>query len=147
MVLPWGSGFASAALRLCHPARTVTPAARIGTAICFNLLYCLIVRSPLLLFRRIIAVGIRLVTRYNVCVPYSRVRGDESLMRALMRAFISIFRVVGAVALFLGCAREAGAQSQKPAFHFVARAEKGGIHKPFVDAAKIWLAQEAARDH
>jgi hypothetical protein len=31
-------------------------------------------------------------------------------------------------------------------FHVVAIAEAGGIHKPFVDAAKTWLAQEAAAD-
>jgi uncharacterized protein len=31
-------------------------------------------------------------------------------------------------------------------FHVVAIAEKGGIHKPFVDAAKTWLAQEATAD-
>jgi hypothetical protein len=34
-----------------------------------------------------------------------------------------------------------------PRFHVLAIAEAGGIHKPFVDAAKIWLAQEAARDN
>jgi uncharacterized protein len=39
------------------------------------------------------------------------------------------------------------AQSQAPQFHVIALAEKGGIHKPFVDAAKTWLAQESARDH
>jgi hypothetical protein len=31
-------------------------------------------------------------------------------------------------------------------FHVVAIAEAGGIHKPFVDAAKVWLAQDAAGD-
>ena len=38
------------------------------------------------------------------------------------------------------------AQSPKP-FHILAIAEAGGIHKPFVDAAKIWLAEEAKRDN
>ncbi|WP_263354591.1 ThuA domain-containing protein [Acidicapsa acidisoli] len=37
-------------------------------------------------------------------------------------------------------------QSSKPRFRVVAIAEAGGIHKPFVDAAKLWLAQEAATD-
>lgn len=37
-------------------------------------------------------------------------------------------------------------QSATPKFHVVAIAEAGGIHKPFVDAAKIWLAKEAALD-
>ena len=31
-----------------------------------------------------------------------------------------------------------------PRFHVLAIAEAGGIHKPFVDAAKVWLAQEAS---
>jgi type 1 glutamine amidotransferase len=37
-------------------------------------------------------------------------------------------------------------QSASPQFHVVAIAEPGGIHKPFVDAAKTWLTQEAAAD-
>jgi type 1 glutamine amidotransferase len=37
-------------------------------------------------------------------------------------------------------------QSASPKFRAVAIAEAGGIHKPFVDAAKTWLAQEAAAD-
>jgi type 1 glutamine amidotransferase len=35
------------------------------------------------------------------------------------------------------------AQQPQPRFRVIAIAEKGGIHKPFVDAAKIWLAHEA----
>lgn len=38
-------------------------------------------------------------------------------------------------------------QSQKPKFRVVAIAEAGGIHKPFVDAARIWLAKEAEADN
>jgi uncharacterized protein len=37
-------------------------------------------------------------------------------------------------------------QSSHPRFRVVAIAEAGGIHKPFVDAAKIWLAKEATAD-
>src|ERR1700723_3939632 len=40
----------------------------------------------------------------------------------------------------------ASGQQAAPRFRVIALAEKGGIHKPFVDAAKIWLAQEGARD-
>jgi hypothetical protein len=40
-----------------------------------------------------------------------------------------------------------GAQTAEPAFRVVALAEHGGIHKPYVDAAKIWLANEAKRDN
>ena len=43
--------------------------------------------------------------------------------------------------------RAAHAQALPPPFHVLALAEKGGIHKPFVDAARQWLAAEAARDN
>lgn len=59
----------------------------------------------------------------------------------------SFLRSVSVLVLCLWCASRLSAQSQPPRFHVVALAEKGGIHKPFVDAAKVWLAQEAARDH
>jgi uncharacterized protein len=38
------------------------------------------------------------------------------------------------------------AQQPQPKFKAVAIAEKGGIHKPFVDAAKVWLEREAVAD-
>jgi type 1 glutamine amidotransferase len=34
----------------------------------------------------------------------------------------------------------------KPTFRVVAIAEKGGIHRPFVEAAKVWLNELAAKD-
>jgi type 1 glutamine amidotransferase len=37
-------------------------------------------------------------------------------------------------------------QSPPAKFHVVAIAEAGGVHKPFVNAAKTWLAQEAVVD-
>jgi type 1 glutamine amidotransferase len=36
------------------------------------------------------------------------------------------------------------AQAKAPSFHVIALAERGGIHKPFVDAAKIWLGKLAS---
>src|SRR6266404_4446698 len=36
------------------------------------------------------------------------------------------------------------AQDSKPKFRVVALAEHGGIHQPFVDAAKVWLQKLAA---
>jgi type 1 glutamine amidotransferase len=39
------------------------------------------------------------------------------------------------------------AQNAHPKFRVIAIAEKGGIHQPFVDAAKIWLAKEAIADN
>jgi hypothetical protein len=38
------------------------------------------------------------------------------------------------------------AQQAQPRFKVIAIAEKGGIHKPFVDAAKVWLEREAMAD-
>ena len=36
------------------------------------------------------------------------------------------------------------AQNSKPKFKVVALAQAGGIHKPFVDAAKVWLQKQAS---
>jgi uncharacterized protein len=60
---------------------------------------------------------------------------------------IKLFRFGCVLLLCLWCASGLRAQAPAPRFHVIALAEKGGIHKPFVDAAKLWLAQEAARDH
>lgn len=46
---------------------------------------------------------------------------------------------------FLLLASVANPKAQPP-FRVLVLAEHGGIHKPFVDAAKIWLAAEAQRD-
>jgi len=59
----------------------------------------------------------------------------------LPRFFLSLFYC--ALALLLLPSPGFG---QTPKFRVVAIAEAGGIHKPFVDAAKIWLAKEAALD-
>jgi hypothetical protein len=64
-----------------------------------------------------------------------------------MKVFVSFLRAACVLFLMLGCVSALKAQSQAPQFHVLALAEKGGIHKPFVDAAKLWLAQEAVRDH
>jgi type 1 glutamine amidotransferase len=39
------------------------------------------------------------------------------------------------------------AQTKTPSFRVIAIAEHGGIHKPFVDAAKVWLAKEASENN
>lgn len=41
----------------------------------------------------------------------------------------------------------AAAQPQKPLFKAIAIAEAGGIHKPFVDAAQVWLDKLAEEEH
>jgi hypothetical protein len=39
------------------------------------------------------------------------------------------------------------AQTKSPNFRVIALAEHGGIHKPFVDAAKPWLAKLASENN
>ncbi len=39
------------------------------------------------------------------------------------------------------------ARQGQPKFRVIALAETNSIHRPFVDAAKIWLAKESAADH
>ena len=55
--------------------------------------------------------------------------------------------VLGLTILLGLCTEVAFAQSAAPKFRVVAIAEAGGIHKPFVDAARIWLAKESAIDN
>jgi len=61
----------------------------------------------------------------------------------------SVLRLLPLIALAWGAhvfGAAATAQDVQPKFRVVAIAEKGGIHKPFVDAAKAWLAREAIAD-
>src|ERR1700680_1088784 len=60
---------------------------------------------------------------------------------------ISPFRPWLLALLLLLLTRTIPAQTPHPRFRVIAIAEPGGIHKPFVDAAKVWLAKEAVRDH
>jgi len=56
-------------------------------------------------------------------------------------------RLLSALLAILAVASAMAAAQQTPVrFRVVAIAEKGGIHQPFVDAAKVWLAHEAAAD-
>src|SRR6516164_3099168 len=48
---------------------------------------------------------------------------------------------------FTLCSVALPAQLAKPRFKAVAIAEAGGIHKPFVDAAQVWLNQLAKREN
>jgi uncharacterized protein len=52
-------------------------------------------------------------------------------------------RLVLIAALALLLSRSVVAQAVPPTFKVIAIAEAGGIHKPFVDAAKVWLQKEA----
>lgn len=61
----------------------------------------------------------------------------------MIKRLVSVF----ALCLLLAGGRELRAASAPaPKFHVVAIAEKGGIHQPFVDAAKIWLNKLAAEN-
>ena len=61
----------------------------------------------------------------------------------LRRAAIYILLTVAALCLFPAIG---SGQTAPPKFRVIAIAEAGGIHKPFVDAAKVWLAKEAVAD-
>ena len=50
------------------------------------------------------------------------------------------------VAVVLGPASGSMAQDARPRFKVVALAEAGGIHRPFVDAAKEWLQELAEKN-
>jgi uncharacterized protein len=53
--------------------------------------------------------------------------------------------LVALALLVLACGTSA--QEKAPRFRVIALAEHGGIHKPFVDAAKIWLAKFSEENH
>lgn len=70
-------------------------------------------------------------------------------MRLKQAAASRSFHVLILIAIAIGLCATASLVSAQPVarkFKVIAIAEKGGIHKPFVDAAKDWLAQEGARD-
>jgi len=57
-----------------------------------------------------------------------------------------IARLAGLALAALLAAGAGQAQAAKPKFRVIAIAEHGGIHQPFVDAAKIWLNKLAAEN-
>jgi hypothetical protein len=63
-------------------------------------------------------------------------------MRETLGRFLTLVLVPALALLLLNDV--AVAQAKAPAFRVIALAEHGGIHKPFVDAAKIWLAKLAS---
>jgi type 1 glutamine amidotransferase len=52
-------------------------------------------------------------------------------------------RAYSAIFLALALSQSIVAQEHRPKFRVVALAEAGGIHKPFVDAAEVWLQKQA----
>jgi uncharacterized protein len=60
-----------------------------------------------------------------------------------LEPYCASLRLILITALALFFSRSVVAQIVPPAFKVIAIAEAGGIHKPFVDAAKVWLQKEA----
>lgn len=59
-------------------------------------------------------------------------------------SWISSCRCYWLIAVLAVCCTNAGAaQTATPKFRVIALAEAGGIHRPFVDAAKVWLGKLA----
>src|SRR3984957_9658054 len=59
-------------------------------------------------------------------------------------SYFRFHRCLGAiVAVLLSSASASRAQDSGPRFKVVALAEAGGIHRPFVDAAKVWMQKLA----
>jgi uncharacterized protein len=59
---------------------------------------------------------------------------------------IRLLQAISALIVASVLVAQAPAKQGDVRFKVIAIAEKGGIHKPFVDAAKIWLAREAIAD-
>lgn len=67
-------------------------------------------------------------------------RKRHSSSKALLLSLLVAFAMLSLI-------RRAGAQEKSPSFRVIALAEHGGIHKPFVDAAKVWLGKLAAESN
>ncbi len=65
--------------------------------------------------------------------------------RCFASGFATVFLLLGLALISAGS--RVAAQQSTPRFRVIALAEHGGIHKPFVDAAKIWLAKLAAENN
>ena len=70
-------------------------------------------------------------------------------MRLIVRVlrFNAVSLSIAVLLLTVSPTANAAAPESEPRFRVVAIAEPGGIHLPFVEAAKIWLNQQAAENH
>jgi len=86
--------------------------------------------------------------RVWVMVRSMEAMGDCRMLLALRHSLNKALLRLGLLTLgLLGLTGFAAAQSNKPRFRVIALAEHGGIHKPFVDAAKVWLAKMATESN
>ena len=65
--------------------------------------------------------------------------------RSFQVRFLSLTALIAIAAPF--CAAPGFSQARQPPFKVIALAEENSIHRPFVDAAKVWLQKEAAADN
>jgi len=70
---------------------------------------------------------------------------EDSLMPSLQRRFLSksLLNCLFVTIVLTCLPGNAVAESEAPRFRVIALAEHGGIHQPFVDAAKVWLGKLA----
>jgi uncharacterized protein len=72
--------------------------------------------------------------------------GVAIVLKATKQYRVRVVAQLAAVLLMLACFAVNGAAQQNLRFRVIALAEHGGIHQPFVDAAKIWLGKLAAEN-
>jgi hypothetical protein len=68
------------------------------------------------------------------------------MLRSCFQARFLCFGILTAILGILMMA-PANAQTRTPEFKVLALAEENSVHRPFVDAATIWLAKESAADN
>jgi uncharacterized protein len=95
-------------------------------------------RLPLTSFRKLYIANEQLQG-----IPFESTVSVFELLGFAVKRLQSICLLIVAAFLFLAFAPSLIAQTPSHPFRVIAIAEHGGIHKPFVDAAKVWLAHEA----
>ena len=92
----------------------------------------------------------RAVAHGGICFDHYRSESREKSMQQRMNSSWRLHRIVWLLIAAIVVAAPARAAAPKPAapqFRVIALAEAGGIHQPFVDAAKIWLNKLASESN
>jgi len=79
------------------------------------------------------------------CSAHLQVEDHRNAVEVFQVRFLSFAALVAIAVPF--SAAPGLSQARRPAFKVIALAEENSIHRPFVDAAKIWLEKEAAADN